>query len=160
MSSALVVAAGYGGGDNHRGAQIDRAVTSRGAGCCVAMVTANGPGRPLREYVRPSATSGLEILLNFICAILSLFLLLSSRSLFYRFVAAAQEKSRNGQCGWREKTMVTNGCTTRKVCDRGDRVFRGKTMRRENARRARKTRRETRVSNRREVIDGRRRNAP
>lgn len=49
------------------GCRIDGAVTSQGAGCCVAMVTANGPGHPLREYIRPSATSGLEILLNFIC---------------------------------------------------------------------------------------------
>jgi len=52
--------------------------TSRGAGCCVAMVTANGPGRPLRGsiyrdyYVRVRGTSGLEILLNFICAVLFL----------------------------------------------------------------------------------------
>lgn len=48
-------------------------MTSQGAGCCVAMVTANGPGRPLREgeYIRPRATSGLEILLNFIRAVLS-----------------------------------------------------------------------------------------
>lgn len=44
------------------------------------MVTANGPGRPLRDsiyrdyYVRVRGTSGLEILLNFICAALSFFL--------------------------------------------------------------------------------------
>lgn len=42
------------------------------------MVTANGPGRPPRGsiyrdyYVRVRGTSGLEILLNFICAVLSL----------------------------------------------------------------------------------------
>lgn len=67
---------GGGGGsvsDNHRGVQIDGAVTSRGAGCCVAMVTANGPGRPLHEYIRPSATNGLEILLNFIYTVIFLF---------------------------------------------------------------------------------------
>lgn len=103
--AVAVVAAGYGGGDNHRGVQIDGAVTSRGAGCCVAMVTANGPGRPLREYIRPSATSELEILLNFICAVPSrflalclahsLFLILSqervspSRSLSLRLVSAS-----------------------------------------------------------------------
>lgn len=81
--AVAVVAAGYGGGDNHRGVQIDGAVTSRGAGCCVAMVTANGPGRPLREYIRPSATSELEILLNFICAVPSRFLALClAHSLF------------------------------------------------------------------------------
>lgn len=40
------------------------------------MVTANGPGRPPRGsiyhdyYVRVRGTSGLEILLNFICAVL------------------------------------------------------------------------------------------
>jgi len=41
--------------DNRRGVQIDGAMTSRGAGCCVAMVTANGPGRPLRRvYMLPT----------------------------------------------------------------------------------------------------------
>lgn len=35
------------------GLQIDGAVTSRGAGCCVSMVTANGPGSSLCT-VRPA----------------------------------------------------------------------------------------------------------
>ena len=35
------------------GLQIDGAVTSRGAGCCVSMVTANGPGSSLCT-VRPT----------------------------------------------------------------------------------------------------------
>lgn len=98
------------------------------------MVTANGPGRPLRDsiyrdyYVRVRGTSGLEILLNFICAALfsflpflpSPFLLLDLARMLRRCLRHLTKRYANGETS---EEMYDEGISTKIASEENKRGY-------------------------------------